>query len=165
MTAEFCRPYNCERLGRRQAFRDEIHRLAVDGRIQSTGEPSSGAPILRTKNPRVKTSQRRVRRIVRRTNVCDACASGVARSRRHSLNNGVVAPWSKVPSRALIVTADILEGGAGLCVLMLSFSPTVAVWILFCAVELFTVLSRTGNDYWSSASSPSSASSTSATSG
>lgn len=71
----------------------------------------------------------------------------------------------KVPSRALIVTADILEGGAGLCVLMLSFSPTVAVWILFCAVELFTVLSRTGNDYWSSASSPSSASSTSATSG
>jgi hypothetical protein len=67
----------------------------------------------------------------------------------------------RVPARAPIVTAIAVEGGVGLCVLMLSFRPTVAVWILFCAVELFTVLSRTANDYWSSASSPSRASSTS----
>jgi hypothetical protein len=67
----------------------------------------------------------------------------------------------RVPSRAPIVTATAVEGGVGLCVLMLGFSPTVAVWTLFCGVELFTVLSRTANDYWSSGCSPSSASSTS----
>lgn len=68
----------------------------------------------------------------------------------------------RVPARTLIVTLGIIEAGVGLCILVISLGPVSGFWTVFRGVELYTVLSRSADDYWSPVeSSPSRASNTS----
>lgn len=77
----------------------------------------------------------------------------------------LVATWRlahrELPSRKLLIGLDGLEILTALGLFYRGFSLLLPIWIVFCGIEIYFLISEEARFYWSSGSSDSSASSTS----